>query len=83
VHIEEQIESFGKLQSCGYQGVACLDAWLHENDTSFSYVYVLKKNPADRTTLLCCRPLIATMGQTDTYAKVFENLDVVIYRRLP
>jgi len=75
--IKKQIVRYNQLQSCSEQDTSCILSWAKNNDISFSYLYVSKRNGGDNGISM---PAINSMMTSDRLQLAFDNPGVSIFK---
>lgn len=75
--IKKQIVRYNQLQSCAELDYSCVRSWAKDNDISFSYLYVSKRNDDDQGLSL---PAINSIMTSDQLRLVFDNPGVSIFK---
>jgi hypothetical protein len=77
---EKQKRNYYDLKECGKSGVNCLESWAVNNTIEYSYVYLTKEN-GDNENGGCLIYFETDIRQSDKYQKIFENDEVLIFKR--
>jgi len=66
------------VQTCGGQGVRCLEQWVASTGSTLDY-HFLPQNPPQP----CCKKLLEELAVSPRWTRVFTNTGAIIYQRRP
>jgi hypothetical protein len=77
---EIQKKKYNDLKSCFKIGSPCLESWAEENNVEYSYIYLTKED-CDIKNSFCLFYFENSLRQSEKFQKVFENEEVLIFKR--
>jgi len=79
-HFTARLQAYPHLVACLYQDAACLADWAKANGDGFDYVFLSLVTPGGETR----QSLLSTsLLHSDQYQLVYENPQVILFKRLP
>lgn len=75
---DARLRQYEAVQTCGGQGVRCLERWIANTGSTVDYLFIPRIRPQP-----CCRKLLEELAVNPRWTRVFSNTGAIIFQRRP
>jgi hypothetical protein len=75
---DARLKQYEVVQTCGGQGIRCLEQWLANTGSPLDYLFIPRIPPQP-----CCKKLLEELAVSPRWTRVFTNAGAIIYQRRP